>query len=733
MAPEQALGLGDLVDGRADLWSVGACLYTCLTGQRLHAARTEAEAFVLAATKPAPSIARIAPDLPVEVVAFVDKALAYDRAHRFQDARTMRAELGALVTAMRAGQLQGPQSKRETGLVVKANEIVEDDQLDALNNAVAKNQAVDRLKSIWKLLAMFMAGVRQYGWNHPEPLKHLAQAHEEMASALALNPDAIRWDVTPYAFSYEGTPIWEPDRQPFDRLPFQLFGDGLRKVRFRQGVTEAELRDFVAILLRDSKGEDDAVTAIWDRRFDHVAYVAVDSFAEGDADERDAFEGQCDEIVRAAIAASRIDKDWHGGDLESEAMQRNLSTVIEEAAAAAAALAIDPATRGVLATQLAIASDKWTERFVDALALALLDAGRQGDVSLLASALREWTRDQLQLRQLGLAFGMLAALARALAARVGPERADAAERGVVDMMFGAEAIRGVLGQIAEDARQIEGRARQAVAVEPAVVSGVARVLELMGDDSLVAFACDCLEKARLPELRPVLMGYVRRWSAGHEAEIGERLGRAPQALALDLVAILSELHTPESMAALGQALHNPIAEVRLATLKAIPGPTAEGLEGDVQALLDDRTTEVRLEAYLTMGRLRMKSAGPGLVRRIQAEPFHHAPIEERKAAFAALVQLNPARAEALAIEILGGSKFIPSPDLEKSRVLAAELLGESRSDDALEALQGATKKRWWNTPPLREAAQKALAQVEARRAGRAVDAPAPSHRPTGAS
>ena len=41
MAPEQALGLSELVDGRADLWSVGACIYAVLSGQRVHRARSE--------------------------------------------------------------------------------------------------------------------------------------------------------------------------------------------------------------------------------------------------------------------------------------------------------------------------------------------------------------------------------------------------------------------------------------------------------------------------------------------------------------------------------------------------------------------------------------------------------------------------------------------------------------------------------------------------------------------
>jgi hypothetical protein len=102
MSPEQALGQHG-IDGRADLFSVGACIYTCLTGERVHAAESETEAYVKSATQPASSIAEVAPGLSARVVALVDRALAFDRARRFPDAETMRAELRAVLDEVSEG------------------------------------------------------------------------------------------------------------------------------------------------------------------------------------------------------------------------------------------------------------------------------------------------------------------------------------------------------------------------------------------------------------------------------------------------------------------------------------------------------------------------------------------------------------------------------------------------------------------------------------------------------
>jgi len=41
MAPEQAMGLTDAIDGRADVFSMGATLYALLSGQRLHQGRVQ--------------------------------------------------------------------------------------------------------------------------------------------------------------------------------------------------------------------------------------------------------------------------------------------------------------------------------------------------------------------------------------------------------------------------------------------------------------------------------------------------------------------------------------------------------------------------------------------------------------------------------------------------------------------------------------------------------------------
>jgi eukaryotic-like serine/threonine-protein kinase len=90
MAPEQAFGKTRDIDARTDLWSVGATLFTLLSGHYVHEAENAAQLVVFAATRPARPLRSVAKDVPEEVAAIVDRACAYERDDRWQDARAMQ-------------------------------------------------------------------------------------------------------------------------------------------------------------------------------------------------------------------------------------------------------------------------------------------------------------------------------------------------------------------------------------------------------------------------------------------------------------------------------------------------------------------------------------------------------------------------------------------------------------------------------------------------------------------
>ncbi len=113
MPPEQAIGRRHEIDGRSDLWALGATMFALLAGRAVHQADAPEEMIVRSATLPAPALADIEPSVPAPIAALVDRALAFAPQGRFPDAAAMQAaiveaHLAAFGTPLQPLQPPGP-------------------------------------------------------------------------------------------------------------------------------------------------------------------------------------------------------------------------------------------------------------------------------------------------------------------------------------------------------------------------------------------------------------------------------------------------------------------------------------------------------------------------------------------------------------------------------------------------------------------------------------------------
>jgi serine/threonine-protein kinase len=113
MAPEQAIGQVREIDGRTDLFALGATMFHLLSGRYIHGNLIDVGLMIAAASQQVPPLGSVSPAVPPAVCAIVDRALSFPKTQRYPDAATMRSDVQALrsgrqppyVTAVAEGRI----------------------------------------------------------------------------------------------------------------------------------------------------------------------------------------------------------------------------------------------------------------------------------------------------------------------------------------------------------------------------------------------------------------------------------------------------------------------------------------------------------------------------------------------------------------------------------------------------------------------------------------------------
>ncbi|MCU0693359.1 MAG: serine/threonine protein kinase [Polyangiaceae bacterium] len=712
MSPEQAMGLVDQLDGRADLFSVGAILYALVTGQRIHSARTENEALILAATTPVPSVARVNPSLPVEVVRLIDKSLTWDRRARYGDAREMqravRETLARLASGAQPASVSAPASAGAKPFAAPvdaapcqpgAAELAKAPSV--VPQSVAKrglDEAATRVQEacdLFKHLDRLFPSVRQLGWAHPATERALRTAYDAFVAALERRPDLLELQLRPYSLLACSHTIWEPD-PPFDVVTYHLFAAGVRSLQIERGLTLDELRGLLTVMLLDPDSdlppEDDIVSALWDLGLQHVHYETTDPFADGDARQREEFLGETDALEQAAASASAS----HADRLEARAMAVSIDrNALHDQASP---MCVDDAVRVAFSQQLTVGREAWSARYVEALVDGLMDGVANSDSHIVIDSLRCSAADLIVAGRVDVALQLHRTILAQLGARGWPKGAFDLTSSLTDAMFGGETLTILLERLKGD---------------PSAVHAFEGVLDrLSGSEFRTVLSA---LRASLPErMRVALLRYVARCAPGREVELGRAIPGSDPLILFPLIDILRRLDTPASRKAIEDLVRSKDIAVRI-EVRIITASDPDAVQDELSKLVNDRSLGVRVACLRAISRHNVKRLIPSIVRRIQAPSFTTLDTDERREHFMALVQMAPERGEALALEVARKGGMFTSDSREQSRIAAIEALGAaSRSRAVAEVLRQIASARWAISDDTRNRAVSAALQIEAR-------------------
>ena len=748
MSPEQAMGLVDQLDGRADLFSVGAMMHALITGHRINNGRTEQEALVMAATKPVPSVARIASNLPIEIIQIVDKSLQWDRRNRYADAREMQAAVTEALYKL-GGQLS-PRKAAQPGLPIgphgmqaaaapphvsapapqptlpapvmeprrPSSRQMSSVQVPALYAPPAtpappappaapgaggepvipeSDPRVQATRDLMKHVDRTLPSVRQFGWSHPATERTLRTAFEAIAEGLSKDPRVMSFSLRPYSLMVYGHTVWEPG-PPFDSIPYNLFAAGMRTLRLEPGITLDELRDFFALLLvdpgRELPPEDDIAAAFWERGMQHVHHESVDAFAEGDAAEREAFYNESDEVEQMAGAAARL----HASRIEAKAMAVSTDRSALRQRKTKSPLALDDVVRAVFGQQLDLARDKWSERYVDALVEGYLDAAVNRDAPLVLASLRKSAADLVVAGRIEIVVRLEEAVVERLAQRVAGPDCARLSGAFTNALFGAEVLELTLKHLEE---------------HPENVTSFIPILATLSAKELPTML-GALKSGLSAPVRDAIMGFAERVLPGHEVEVGAAAVGLDPASCGAILALLGRANTPQSRSALQTLTTSEDVNVRLEA-KVLASGAPEQAHAELGQSLDHPSALVRMAALRTITRYRVKGTWPQIARMVRQPQLNELGLDERRALLNALLALSPQSGEPIALELAKKGGIVVSEEREATRIAAMEALGEhSRSSQISQALHEVAQARWGTSEETRAAAGAAARSINAR-------------------
>ncbi len=472
---------------------------------------------------------------------------------------------------------------------------------------------------------------------------------------------------------------------------------GVQTVALLPGIDRAELSELVAVFSTREGFGTDIATELYDGDFAHVLFHAPDPLAGFQRPTRDALEARQNQMLSLLDfdTSFQLEEAWDSGRRKPAAMGEPLADTLTGLSLAIAEAQTDALRGEPLERDSELDGTRLSHIIMSALEGPTLDPALAAFAPRLRALLEESAHTN--------PHEVLALVSQVTnSVRAPSSQLDESRQKVFRALSSPKMLETLFHKLA------------AVRADEEDLEGLGLLVPLL-DAEAASVLVPSLPAIADERLRAQVLHHLEFGITGHETALGQLAQEANPELGLEIVRLLGRIETLAVRDGLELAAESPFAAVRLEALGTRDGASGERLRAELKRLLEDSVASERILTLRAICDHEIKFAAPYLALRVRSSNFDSLEYEEKRLMFNALSILAPARAEALALDLLDQNRLLSSGSHEDSRALAAETLGRiGSSAEVIEALAHHTRWRIRSSEKVRSAAQGALARVEHR-------------------
>jgi hypothetical protein len=521
-----------------------------------------------------------------------------------------------------------------------------------------------------KVLVKAARAHQLYLHNNPTYLRALDLARAAFAPIWEVT-DELVFDVTETQLTWHGEAVLEEPEKATDNIPWMMYKDGIRELRFLKDFERHELVPLLDILQRSRKvspEEDDLLTMLWEQEFSYLRYRYIDMSTE---------------------QATPIDKaGFRGGEAGAQALQESAPPIDSTVSAVVNLEDFDSTLYFLEDSEVEYLREEVRKEYAidmrrNVVAMLLDTFEVQGDPGVreeIAALLDTLMLHILSSGEFRTAAFLLRETSQTAerASGITPEQKDQLVR-IRNRLSEPEVLAQIL-QSLDEASQLPDQADLNELFDQLNVSALATVFSW-------------LTKAQTPRLRVLLENSAARLAMANTAELVRLIGSTDRDVAREAVRRAGAVKATAAVAALAKLTTDPDVQMRLAAVQALGEIASPGALQFLERTIEDSHRDVRVATTRAIAARAHRPALAKIEAAIKGKLTRDADLTEKMALFEAYGTLCGDGGINLLDGMLNARGIFGKKEDPELRACAAMALGRIGSEAAIATLRRAANEK----------------------------------------